>query len=230
MIVRRALALSAAALLALTLAACGQDSGEEEGEEPLSDDSLVVYSGRSEELVAPLFAQFTEETGIPWRPGSATVAELAAQLLEEGDATPARGVLLPGRRRARRGRGGGPAGTASRWRSLPRSRRPTSPPTERGRGVTGRARVIVYDPEQVAVDRGDPVDGPDRPGVAGAGGHRADQRLVPVVRDRHARRPRATTATKAWLEGLVANDVQTYEKNSLDRSTRSTPARRSSAW
>ncbi|HET6967323.1 MAG TPA: iron ABC transporter substrate-binding protein, partial [Ornithinibacter sp.] len=81
MSVRRALALGAAALLALTMAACGQDDGEE----PLSDDALVIYSGRNENLVGPLLEKLEEQTGIDVQVRYGGSSELAAQLLEEGD-------------------------------------------------------------------------------------------------------------------------------------------------
>ena len=82
---RRALAVSAAALIALTTAACGQDDGEE----PLSDDALVIYSGRNENLVAPILEKLEDETGIDVQVRYGGSSELAAQLLEEGDGTKA---------------------------------------------------------------------------------------------------------------------------------------------
>ena len=69
------------ALVAVLLSACGgSDSGA---------GSLTVYSGRSDTLVAPLIKQFAESTGIDVRVKYASTPQLAATLLEEGGNTPA---------------------------------------------------------------------------------------------------------------------------------------------
>ncbi|MEX1126424.1 MAG: extracellular solute-binding protein [Acidimicrobiia bacterium] len=64
------------------IAACGST-----GSEP--DRPLVVYSGRGEELVAPLFESFTEESGIEVEVRYGGSSELAATLIAEGDETEA---------------------------------------------------------------------------------------------------------------------------------------------
>ena len=69
-------------LALLALAGCG---GGDEG----ASDTLTVYSGREEELVAPLFERFEEESGIDVDVRSADSAELAATIAEEGDNSPA---------------------------------------------------------------------------------------------------------------------------------------------
>jgi iron(III) transport system substrate-binding protein len=71
--------LGIAAMLTLALTAC---SGE-------GDGPLVIYSGRAEELVQPLIDRFEEESGIEVEVRYAGSPELAATLLEEGDATDA---------------------------------------------------------------------------------------------------------------------------------------------
>ncbi|NQW71302.1 MAG: substrate-binding domain-containing protein, partial [Actinobacteria bacterium] len=83
---------AALAVAVLALAACSSGQSVTSGSPGASTsdaESLTVYSGRSEELIAPLFAKFTEETGIQIAARFGDSAELAAQLVEEGDASPA---------------------------------------------------------------------------------------------------------------------------------------------
>ena len=207
---RAARAALGAALAAITLTVAGCSSSASVSPE----DGVVVYSGRSEELVAPLFAQFTEETGIPVEARFGDSAELAAQLLEEGDATPAQvffsqdaGAL-------------GAVAAEGLLAPLPEGVAADVPPAYVATdgtwtGVTGRARVIVYDAEQVAADAVpqsvlDLTDPAWQGQVAIAPTNASFQSFVTAMRQTEG-----DEATKAWLEGLVANDVQTYEKNSL---------------
>ena len=73
--------LATLAVLAAAIAAAGCGGNEA--------DPLTVYSGREEELVAPLFEQFTEATGIGVEVRYGDSAELAAAISEEGDGSPA---------------------------------------------------------------------------------------------------------------------------------------------
>ncbi|HEY7853603.1 MAG TPA: iron ABC transporter substrate-binding protein [Aquiluna sp.] len=54
-----------------------------------SDGDFVVYVGRSETLIQPLIDQYVAESGIEVQVRYAGSAELAAQILEEGDNSPA---------------------------------------------------------------------------------------------------------------------------------------------
>lgn len=54
-----------------------------------SSESLVVYSGRNEELIGPVLAQFTELTGVQVNVVYGDTASIANQILEEGANSPA---------------------------------------------------------------------------------------------------------------------------------------------
>lgn len=75
------------------LAACGgaPAAAPEAAVEPAaaSDDVLTIYSGRNEELVGPLIAQLQTAVGMPVEVRYGSTGEMAAQLLEEGAASPA---------------------------------------------------------------------------------------------------------------------------------------------
>ncbi len=77
---RRVIALALLGTLVLT--ACGPSGADTEG-------PLVVYSGRSEELVAPLIDRFEVESGIETEVRYAGSDELAATLLAEGEGSEA---------------------------------------------------------------------------------------------------------------------------------------------
>jgi iron(III) transport system substrate-binding protein len=201
-------AIAAAALLFPALAACSSDSNTESSE----TSDLVVYSGRSEELVGPLFAEFTQATGITISARYGDSAELAAQMLEEGDRSPAQVYFS---------QDAGALGSVEELLStLPDS--VTSLVAEKYRavnntwtGVTGRARVIAYDPESVPADQVpqsvfELTDEKWRGQVAIAPTNASFQSFVTAMR-----MTQGDDVTQEWLTGLVNNDVQTYEKNGL---------------
>ncbi|MEY3733755.1 MAG: Fe(3+)-binding periplasmic protein precursor [Actinomycetota bacterium] len=203
---RALVALAATALALPVLAACGGGSSDS------ADGPLTIYSGRSEELVGPLFAQFTEETGIEVSARYGDTAELAAQLIEEGDATPAQVYL------AQDAGALGAVDAAGLFAPLPASVATAVPEAYRASnwtGVSGRARVIAYDPEQVpAADVPQSIfdlTDPKWKGQVGIAPTNASfQAFVTAMRV-----SQGDEVTKQWLEGLVANDAQSYEKNGL---------------
>ena len=66
--------------VATSLAACGDASGA---------DKLTVYSAQHESLIRTMLEDFTEETGIELEFRDANDSELANQIVEEGEASPA---------------------------------------------------------------------------------------------------------------------------------------------
>ena len=178
------------------------------------DDSLTVYSGRSESLVDPLMKAFTEESGIEARVKYAGSTAIAATVLEEGNNTPADVVFLqdPGSLGSVAGAGllaELPGETLSKVDSRFRS------PQGHWVGTSGRARTVVYntsavDPEKDLPDSILDFTGPEWRGRVGWAPLNASfQAFVTAFRLKWGE-----DATREWLEGMHANDVKDYPNNS----------------
>ena len=195
--------LSGALLVATAvgLAGCAVDE---------SETSLTVYSGRSETLVQPLIDKFTEETGIEVEVRYAGSAELAAQILEEGQNSPAdvffsqdAGAL-------------GAVGKAGLLQTIPQDLLDlvgSSYSAADGSwvGVSGRVRVLNYNPEKVTdlpnfvFDLEDPIW---KGRIAIAPTNASFQAFVTAMRVVHG-----DEETSRWLEAMAVNAV-IYEENS----------------
>jgi iron(III) transport system substrate-binding protein len=111
-------------------------------------DTLVLYSGRSEELIQPLIEMFTAETGIKVEVRYAGSAELAAQILEEGENSPADVFFA---------QDAGALGAVSKGtlfefvptETLAKVDRIYSDIEGYWVGVSGRARILTYNPAKV---------------------------------------------------------------------------------
>ena len=206
---------------ALLLAACSggdasPDSGDAESPAATDGSAVVVYSGRSEDLVDPLLKEFTTQTGIPVEVRYGDTAELAAQIIEEGDASPADLYF---------GQDAGALGAldaAGRCAPLPDGVADGVPSLYKSAdntwtGITGRARVFAYDPQQVPEDEVpssvfELTDPKWKGQVAIAPTNGSFQAFVTAMRV-----SQGDDVTRDWLQGMVDNDVQLYEKNSLIR-------------
>ena len=117
-------------------------------ESVVQKSNLVLYSGRSEELIKPLIEVFTAETGIDVEVRYAGSAELAAQILEEGTNSPA-DVFL-----AQDAGALGAVSKAGLFQPIPIESLALVDPIYSAAdgywvGVSGRARILTYNPEKV---------------------------------------------------------------------------------
>lgn len=194
--------MAAALSFLLLAAACG---GSDEA-------TVTVYSGRTENLIGPILDDFEAATGINVEVRYENSSNLALLIQEEGDQTPADVFLSqsPGAVDFLDG--------AGRLATLPDDLLDLVSADVRdddGRwvGFSGRQRVLVYNQ--------DLVDGDELPssvfdltattwngrlGIAPANGSFQD--FVTAMRGQIG-----DEATQTWLEGLAANNVQTYANN-----------------
>lgn len=201
-------ALAVCALLALT-AAC---NGPADPPETNDVRTVTVYSGRNESLVQPLLDRFAAEHDVEVEVRYGSTAELAATLLEEGDATPAE-VFISQDAAAL-------GALSARQLLLPlpatvRERVPTGYASPRGDwvGLSGRARVVVYNPQRITVDELprslEQVADPRYAGRFGIAPTNASFQA-------HMAAYRAVNGARALddlLAGIVANEPQIFPKN-----------------
>jgi iron(III) transport system substrate-binding protein len=194
------LSLALALAAAVALAGCGGGS----------DDKLTIYSGREEELVAPLFEMFTAQSGVDVEVRYGDSAELAATIAEEGESSPADVFFAqdPGSLGA----------VESQLSELPRGILEQVDARFRdsdGRwvGTSGRSRVIVYNTD--ALSENDVPDSvfdltdPRWKGRIGIAPTNASfQAFVTAMR-----LSAGDERTRRWLEDLKANRPKEYEKN-----------------
>lgn len=214
----------AAGALALGLAAC---SGGTPSDDPTtgstspggaaadtleSDGRVVLYSGRDEALVQPLIDEFEAASGIEVEVRYDGTTALAALLLEEGDRTPA-DVFLSQDAGAL-----GALAEAGLFTTLPEdvaSSVPDGFTSTDGSwvGLTGRARVIVYDGDEIADDAVPTsvaeLTEPEWEGRVGIPPTNASfQAFVTAFRVLEGE-----AAARSWLEDMVAGGVQRFESN-----------------
>jgi iron(III) transport system substrate-binding protein len=185
---------------------------DEADEGALAGREVVVYSGRSEELVDPILQRFEELTGATVRVQYAGTAELAATILEEGQNSPADVYFA---------QDAGALGAVAREGMLMELPADVLGMVDsrfndrNGRwiGLSGRARAIIYNTDNVTeddipasiLDFTDPVwEG--RLGWAPTNG--SFQAFVTALRVLEGE-----DVAREWLQGIQANNPLVYSGN-----------------
>lgn len=215
----RPASFATAAVAALTLSACATADddttptpGADAPSAAAADGTFTLYAGRDQELIDPLIEQFEADTGIDVDVRYAGSTELAALLQEEGDATPAHVFLS---------QDAGALGAVAKsdmFATLPENITSTVPAGFTSTdgswvGVTGRARVIVYDSQQLSADEvpttvAELTDAQWESQVGIAPTNASFQSFVTALRVLEGE-----DTAQAWLEDMQANDAQIYAKN-----------------
>jgi iron(III) transport system substrate-binding protein len=179
---------------------------------PVEPGSLVIYSGRSEALVGPIIAQFAAATGINVEVKYGSTAEIAATLLEEGANSPADIFFAqdPG--------GLGAVANAGLLASLPGDVLDQVPARFRSVdgqwvGISGRARVVVYNtevvqPDEIPADIFEFTDPKWSGRIGWAPTNGSLQAMVTAMRAAWGEE-----RTREWLEGIQANNPIAFEGN-----------------
>lgn len=210
--VRRSLKLVAVVLgLAMLAGACGGDDGDDPAAED-SDSELVIYSGRNEDLVGPLIEQFEDESGIDVEVRYGDSAEMAAQILEEGDNSPADVYF---------GQDAGALGALAKEGVLATLGDEQLALVEDGAkddegrwvGTSARVRVVAYNNEELGEeDLPDSilefVDPKWEGRIGWAPTNASFQSFVTALRVLEGE-----DGARAWLEGIQANNPVAYENN-----------------
>ena len=176
-------------------------------------EKLVVYSGRKEDLVQPIIDQFSAVTGIKVMVKYGKTAEIASMILEEGKNSPADLFWAqdPG--------GLGAVAAADMLSQLPEESLQKVDSRFRDSkgqwvGVSGRARVIVYNTDNIDPERDLPSDlwgftDPEWKGRIGwAPTNGSFQAMVTALRASWG-----NERTREWLQAIMTNEPGIYPKN-----------------
>jgi iron(III) transport system substrate-binding protein len=203
---RSALIAVVLALFATILTGCSSSD-----EQATDVTELTIYSGRSEEFIAPFFAQWEAQSGIKLNIRYGDSAELAAQILEEGSNSPADLFLSQDAGSL------GAVAEAGLFTQLSDEIASAIPATyvaanRNWVGVTGRARVFAYAPDRVKLlpqSVTDLTKSEYKNQIGIAPTNASFQAFVTALIENQG-----AAFAKDWLEGLKKNGVKIYAKNS----------------
>jgi iron(III) transport system substrate-binding protein len=194
------------ALFATILTGCSSNS-----DQATDVTELTVYSGRSQEFIAPFFAEWEAQSGIKLNIRYGDSAELAAQILEEGSNSPADLFLSQDAGSL------GAVAEAGLFTQLSDEIASAIPANyvaanRNWVGVTGRARVFAYAPDRVktlplSVTDLTKSEYKNQIGIAPTNAS-FQAFLTALIENKGA------DFAKDWLKALQANGVKIYAKNS----------------
>ncbi len=200
---RVAVLIALSLVTALAATGCSGDDGP----------SIVVYNAQHEQLLEEIAPKFTDKTGIEVELRNGSDPELAAQLMQEGDASPADVFLTENSPAMSAVEGAGlfaPLDEAA-VEPIPAQYRPESGDWT---GFVARSTVLAYNTSMV--DEADLPDSimdladPEYAGMISFSPTGADfQAIVAAVLDLEGEK-----ATQEWLDGLKANGT-TYDGNNV---------------
>jgi len=204
---KKKIALAAAALTFL-----GLITGCSSSDEQASDvTELTIYSGRSEEYIAPFFAQWEAQSGIKLNIRYGDSAELSAQILEEGSNSPADLFLSQDAGSL------GAIADAGLFMALPADVAAQIPANyvaanRNWVGITARTRVFAYSPDRlktlpISVTDLTKPEYKNQIGIAPT--NASFQAFLTAMIQSKGR-----DFAKSWLEGIKANGPKIYLKNS----------------
>ncbi|MCX7975492.1 MAG: iron ABC transporter substrate-binding protein [Bellilinea sp.] len=198
-----------ALLIVALLAGCASFTASSQAEDA---GRLVIYSGRSESLVAPVIEQFSQASGVKVEVRYGNTAELAATLLEEGKNSPADIFYAqdPG--------GLGAVAKAGLLAELPEELLNKVENRFRSAdglwvGISGRVRVVVYNtqslqPEDLPPDLFGFTDPRWKGKIGWAPTNASFQAMVTAMRQMWGEEK-----TREWLTGILANQPVVYDGN-----------------
>ena len=174
------------------------------------EQTLTIYSGRGESLVAPIIDQFSKTTGIKVQVRYGSTSEMAATILEEGRNSPADVFFAQDP--------GGLGAVESLLMPLPESILNQVPPKFRSPagtwvGISGRARVVVYNTQKLKEadlpdDIWDFTDSKWQGRIGWAPTNGSFQAMVTAMRVLWGEEK-----TRQWLKGIQSNNPKVYPGN-----------------
>ncbi len=166
---------------------------------------LIVYSGRGERLIKPVFDEFTKRTGIKITLHSAGTVELLNRLIAEGERTSADIYMTVDAGTLERARIAGllhPIKSDIIEKNIPAAMRA---PDNSWAGLSLRIRVIAYNPKKIKPEEIKTFDNMTDPKFKGRLGLRTGSNVYPQSHTAIMIAERGEAETERFLKAVLAN-------------------------